>query len=165
MIQRVQTIFLLLISVCMGTVLAYYIWTGRADEQNQVMSLSAFSIEVIDTNGTLSDFSDDTVLESRGTWYIGVLAILASLTALVSVFQYKNRLNQMKLGALNSLFMVATLGLSYFNISQLEGIAPEVQGAPQLGFYLPVAGLLLNMVANRFIRRDEKLVKSVDRIR
>lgn len=165
MIQRVQTIFLLAISVCMGMVLAYYIWGETIPDQNRVVTFTAFSIDVIDTNGTISDTTDDSIVESTNTWYVGTLAILSSLIALFSVLQFKNRLNQMKLGALNSLFMVATLGISYFHINRMESLFPETAGQTQLGFFLPVAAMLLNMIANRFIRKDEKLVKSVDRIR
>lgn len=165
MIQRVQTIFLLAISICMGMVLAYYIWGENIDSEQKTIKMSSFIIKTVNNNGTLSDFSDDILLESKSIWYIGALAILSSLTALFSVFQFKNRLNQMKLGALNSLFMVATLGISYFHINQMESLFPETAGQAQFGFYLPVAAMLLNMIANRFIRKDEKLVKSVDRIR
>ena len=33
------------------------------------------------------------------------------------------------------------------------------------GLFLPAAALICNMIANRFIRKDERLVRSVDRIR
>ena len=164
MIQRVQTLLLLGVSVVMALVLAYFIWGEVVEAENRVATFTAFSIDVIDTQGT-PERTDDITVESRSTWYVGALAILSSLTALFSVFQFKNRLNQMKLAALNSLFMVATLAACYFLINQTEEIFPKVQGQTQLGFFLPMAGLLLNMIANRFIRRDEKLVKSVDRIR
>jgi len=164
MIQRFQTLFLLGISICMGLLLAYFIWGEVVQDQNRVVTFTAFSIDVTNTQGT-PERTDDILIESQSTWYVGGLAILASLTALFSVFQFKNRLTQMKLGALNSLFMVATLGACYFLINDAEKIFPETQGQTQLGFFLPMAGLLLNMIANRFIKKDEKLVKSVDRIR
>ncbi len=165
MIQRVQTIFLMLIALCMGLMLAYYIWGELIPDQNRVISFSAFKMEVIDTQGTLQNVSDDVVVDSQNTWYIGALAILSVITAMFSIFMFKNRLTQMKLGALNSLFMVATLAISYLHINRFEKIFPETVGQTQLGFFLPVAAMLLNMIANRFIRKDEKLVKSVDRIR
>lgn len=164
MIQRVQTLFLLGVAICMGLVLAYFIWLEPVADENRVVTFSAFSIEVVDTMGT-SPRADDVVVETRSTWYVGTLAILAALTALLSILQFKNRLTQMKLGALNSLFMVATLASCYFLINQTEDLFPSSQGVTQLGFFMPMAGLILNMIANRFIRRDEKLVKSVDRIR
>lgn len=166
MIQRIQTLFLLGVSICMGLMLAYYIWGERNDDQNKVALLTAFKMEVIDTAGTLQDKSDDTIVRTDSTWYIAALAISASLVALASIFQYNNRLNQMKLGALNALLMAATLGISYYKIYQYETLVnPTGQGAIQMGFFLPAVAMILNILSNRFIRRDEKLVKSVDRIR
>ncbi|MFY0593759.1 DUF4293 domain-containing protein [Roseivirga sp.] len=166
MIQRIQTVLLLCVAVCMGMVLAYFIWAEVNETNNTVAVFTAFKMEVIDTAGTLSDKSDDSVISTTSTWYVGVLAIAASLVAIFSVFQFKNRLNQMKLGALNALLMAATLGLCFYNISQFEkALSPEVQGNIQAGFFFPAAAMILNILANRFIRKDEKLVKSVDRIR
>jgi len=166
MIQRIQTLLLLGVAVCMGMVLAYYIWGKTSADQSELAVLTAFKVEWVDTAGTLSDRSDDTVIRTESTWYIAALAITASLIAIFSVLQFKNRLNQMKLGALNALVMAATLGLSYYKIYQLEGmINPEAQGNIQLGFFLPALAMILNILSNRFIRKDEKLVRSVDRIR
>jgi len=166
MIQRIQTVLLLAVAVCMGMILAYFIWAEVNENNSTVAVMTAFKMEVIDTAGTLQDKSDDSVISTTSVWYIGVLAIAASLVAILSVFQFKNRLNQMKLGALNALIMAATLGLSYYNIAQFEKtINPELQGNIQAGFFFPAAAMILNILANRFIRKDEKLVKSVDRIR
>jgi hypothetical protein len=44
-------------------------------------------------------------------------------------------------------------------------LQPELQGNYLMGFYLPVVALLFNLLSNRFIRKDEMLVKSADRIR
>lgn len=166
MIQRIQTLLLFGVAVCMGTVLAYYIWGEVSVDESKAVTMTALKIEVVDTAGTLSDTSDDTIISTESTWYIAVLAIIAALVAIVSVFQFKNRLNQMKLGALNALLMASTLGLSYYKIYQLEDVVnPAGQGQISLGFFLPAVAMILNILSNRFIRKDEKLVKSVDRIR
>jgi hypothetical protein len=34
-----------------------------------------------------------------------------------------------------------------------------------MGLYLPIAAMICNILANRFIRRDENLVRSADRMR
>lgn len=166
MIQRIQTLLLLGVAICMGMITAYYIWGEVSADESKVATLTAFKMEVVDTAGTLQDQSDDTVIRTDATWYIGVLAIAAALVAIISVLQFKNRLTQMKLGALNALLMAATLGLSYYKIYQYENLVnPEGQGSIQLGFFLPAVAMILNIISNRFIRKDEKLVKSVDRIR
>ena len=69
---------------------------------------------------------------------------------------------QMKLSALNSLFMAATLGISVYYGT---GMVKEYAGGYGLGLFLPGAAMICNILANRYIRRDERLVKSVDRIR
>ena len=165
MIQRIQTLFLVGVAICMGMMLTQLIWIENIPAEDQIARFSPFSIEVMDANGTPNNLKDDTVIESQSTWYVAALAILATLTAIVSIFQFKNRLNQMKLGALNSLFMVGSLAACFLLIRQSEAISPETLGMSLPGFYFPIGALLLNMVANRFIRKDEKLVKSVDRIR
>jgi hypothetical protein len=38
-------------------------------------------------------------------------------------------------------------------------------GERGVGFYLPLLALILNFSANRLIRNDEQLVRSMDRIR
>jgi hypothetical protein len=40
-----------------------------------------------------------------------------------------------------------------------------MKGDFEIGFFVPLLALIFNSLANRFIRRDEKLVRSVDRIR
>ncbi|WP_420385411.1 DUF4293 domain-containing protein [Roseivirga sp.] len=164
MIQRIQTLFLLGVAVLMGMTNAYYLWGEKSADDQTVVTLTTMNMKVIETAGTVSDLSDDTIVRQDGTWYIGALSIIAALIAIFSVLQFRNRLNQMKLGALNALIMAATLGISYYKIYQYEGLI-EGQGAISLGFYLPAGAMLLNIIANRFIRKDEKLVKSVDRIR
>lgn len=166
MIQRVQTLLLLGVALCMGLVLAYPIWFEQNIDQTQGMIMTAFNTEVVDFGGTINQGEDDTIVSTSANWYIAILAIISGLIALISIFQFKNRLNQMKLGALNALLMAATLGISYYNIFQYEAsFSPTTQGNISLGFYLPAFAMLLNILSNRFIRKDEKLVKSVDRIR
>lgn len=166
MIQRIQTILLIGVSLCMGLVLAYPIWFEEMPDKSEGIIITAFKTEVVNFGGTPNIGDDDTITSSTGNWYLGVLAIAAVIVALVSIFQFKNRLNQMKLGALNALIMASCLGLSFYLVTQNESsFSPDSSGTISLGFYLPAFAMLLNILANRFIRKDEKLVKSVDRIR
>lgn len=72
----------------------------------------------------------------------------------------------MKLCALNAFLMMATLGITaYFIYNGENALGFEGRGLFRAGFFMPVVGLILNSLASRFIRKDEKLVRSVDRIR
>ncbi|MFT6215424.1 MAG: hypothetical protein ACJAS3_001824 [Roseivirga sp.] len=166
MLQRVQTIFLFGVSLTMGMAMAYYIWGEANAEQTKGIVFSAFDMQIIDFGAGTVDRSDDVVLEKSSTWYLAALAIGAAVISIISVLQFKNRLTQMKLGALNSMLMVTYLGICFYKVNGFETLVnPENQGNFQLGFFFPAVALVLNAIANRFIRKDEKLVKSVDRIR
>lgn len=155
MIQRIQSVFLFLIGLLMIGTLLVPIWEARHVQTEESIMLTAFTI-------------DHSASEQKeGSGYIAALAILAGITAFYSLMQYRNRLLQMKLGLLNSLLMSALLGTFFFGMySAKEMISPEnFRENYQIGFFFPIAGLILNLLANRFIKRDEALVRSVDRLR
>jgi hypothetical protein len=130
------------------------------------VKLNAFKVSYVKTD-TLKD--NNTVAQKLGetnTVYIGILAILSALVALYSIFQFKKRLLQIKLGFLNSLLLSAVLGTIFLGIKAGDDLLKD-QGSEDflVGFYLPIIALLLNLMANRYIKKDEALVRSVDRIR
>lgn len=167
MLQRVQTIFLLCVAISMILMLFFPIWQkeARGQDQGERITLNAFQQTHVQTSAN----GDDTNIggeDGKPTFYIAILAILAAVVAAISIFRYDNRLTQIKLGALNSLLIAGAMGTSlYLTMNSEKIIDPGVQGSYQMGFFMPVAALIFNLMANRFIRRDEKLVKSVDRIR
>jgi hypothetical protein len=96
---------------------------------------------------------------------LAIAAILSAAIAVIEIFMYNNRLTQMKLGALNSFVMALLLGGMLYFMMGAEEMLDGPKGNFQIGFYFPIAAMIFNIVANRFIRRDEMLVRSVDRIR
>jgi glucan phosphoethanolaminetransferase (alkaline phosphatase superfamily) len=129
-------------------------WTERKD--TDLVELDAFKMEHI---------KQQTVASSTPTFYIAILAIASAVIAFYSISRYRNRLLQIKLGALNSLLMAGVLGLIVYFSKQGEDIITNQNGEHQLGTYLPMAAMICNLIANRFIRRDENLVRSADRMR
>ncbi len=163
MLQRIQSVLLFFAALCMLAILFFPVWEKSDVEKNEKVSLSALAMtyekEDIETK-------EINILNEEWTGYIAILAILSAAVAFYSIFRYDNRLLQIKLGALNSLFMGGALGVSvYFSLQAESIIVPQVRGDYLVGFYLGVAALLLNSMANRFIRKDERLVRSADRIR
>jgi hypothetical protein len=106
------------------------------------------------------------------TLYALLVALAAAAIAIFSLFSYRNRLRQMQLGLINTLMMCGVLGLNVgLFVPQAEkalGIT-DIQANPweayQWGFFLPIIALIANILANRFIRRDELLVRASDRMR
>jgi len=162
MLQRVQSLFLLGVAICMGLMLVFDIWQETNLQDGKQAVLDAYSLTALETPA-----SDQIQVSSeQDTWVIAIFATLAAITAFYEIFRYDNRLTQIKLGALNSLFMAAALGLSVYYSFEGEAIVNETSnGEYDIGFFLPCMALIMNVMANRFIRRDEKLVRSVDRLR
>ena len=157
MIQRIQSVFLLLLALAMSSVLFLPLWHKIDPQSGQTLTLSAFSLA----------FSGGPNPHSGGSaWPIAALAAASAAAALVEIFQYRNRVNQLKVGALNMLLIVAVIGAGFFYSTKGEiMLNVKLEGAYQAGFYLPTLALLLNLLANRFIRSDERLVRSMDRLR
>jgi len=157
MIQRVQTIFLFLIAVGMGVTLSTQLWSqgGAAGDS---WNLSAFLMSNLDETGQ--------VIQSSSKWYLGALASLSAILALVSIFQYKLRSRQLLLNMINSLVMVSLVAATFLTTSGVnEAIKSQDGGDYGIGFWSILVSMVMNMLANRFIKKDEALVRSVDRIR
>lgn len=162
MIQRVQTIFLFLVAVAMLLVTYLTIWEQVNPDQTEKMKLTAWNL----TTYSIENGIDGGIIQQKSVFFIGILAIIAAIVALYSLSQFKNRTKQMFLNMINSLVMGSTLGVVVYQTYQSNlGFNPDANGAFVSGFYAIVAAIILNVVSNRFIRKDEMLVRSVDRIR
>lgn len=92
-----------------------------------------------------------------------MLAVASITLAIIEIGKYSNRVLQMKLGALNSLFLAGTIAAAFIFSNNLT---EEFQGGQfGLGLWLPGVAVLSNLLANRFIRKDEKLVRDSNRLR
>ena len=97
----------------------------------------------------------------------GIVASISIVIVLIELFKFKNRILQLKLGLANSFIMAVTIGLTFWFTSEAQKEwLHEAMGQYALpGFLMPAAAMLFNIIANRFIRRDENLVRSIDRLR
>ena len=107
--------------------------------------------------------------EVRNTIYFpyalcAVLAVAAATVAAMEIGKFENRLLQLKLGALNSILMAGAIGSGVYFATRLIH-ANQLAGEYGLGLWLPAVAMFSNVIANRFIRRDEKLVRDSDRLR
>jgi hypothetical protein len=144
----------------MGAFLYLPIWGKMDTESGEIHQLKALYHEVISEEGAASSY------EYMPYMAIGVLAAIIILITLVEMFKYKNRVLQMKLGMLNSLLIVGILGLMmWFIFSGQKEWLPAVAGQFGAGLFMPAVAMLLNRMAIRSIKKDEDLVRSVDRIR
>ena len=157
MIQRIQSVFLLLLALAMLSLLALPLWHKVDGLTHQELTLTAFGFQA----------QGITVPAGIGpVWLIGTLAAASAALAVYEIFQFRTRLRQLLLGSINLLLITATLGAEfYFQTKGEQLLNIKLEGQVLIAFYLPTLALLLNLLANRFIRRDEQLVRSADRLR
>ena len=158
MIQRIQSVFLLLLALCMIAVLFLPLWHKADPNTGQELVLTATSFAYNKPGAGLA--------APANVWLIAVFAAVSAAVALFEIFQFRNRFLQLKLGMLNLLLILCTIGAGfYFSNLGEQMLNIKMLGTYQAGFYLPTLALMLNLLANRFIRRDEQLVRSMDRLR
>ena len=159
MIQRVQSLFLVVTVVCLVAALFFPVWQKLDTTDQSGVILRPTHTEVYTPDKSMTK-------ETFPAAVLGILAVAGIVIAIVEIFRYRNRLTQMKLGAVNSLVLAAFLGLSvYFTFRMEKMIGVVGEGTYEFGMYLPAVALICNLLANRSIRKDEALVRSVDRIR
>ena len=97
-----------------------------------------------------------------------VLAILALLAIIPmgAILRFKYRKLQMKLMRLNMILALGFIGLAVFYIDRSQSlIGEETDILPSIWFYSTALPILFSFLANRFIQKDEDLVKAADRLR
>ena len=89
-----------------------------------------------------------------------ILVVLGGILTLGAIFLFKNRSLQIKISNLAILAGLSTIGFLGFLISQETTTF-------QMGFGLaaPVLAIIFSALATMFIKKDDKIVKSMDRLR
>ena len=96
--------------------------------------------------------------------WITVVALLSVVISLWAIFQYSNRIQQIKIIRIAQLFQVMLLGGSFGILFSLGGIGTYLWDEA-IGIVLVIAAFIAQFLAVRGIRKDEELVKSIDRLR
>ena len=156
MLQRIQTIFLFLAVVFMVLFTLFPIWVYENTEIHRLQAYGLFS-----TNS-----SGEETLTYWPYAASGILGLAVLINSIIEIFSFRKRLTQLKLGALNSLLLAATLITSVWFATDIRNTLPlEGPGVFGLSLFFPVISMICNFLANRFIRKDEDLVRSMDRLR
>lgn len=155
MIQRIQSVFLLITAMALAVFLGTNTYT-KVISSSEMVGLNPY--QVFHKVGEIAT--------GKPTYYIAVMAVISILVAIFTIFQYRNRLRQTLFVSVNALLMVITLGVSVYHI--VKDARPMSAGGEEtfdVGFFALIVAMISNVVANWFIRKDEKLVRSADRMR
>ncbi len=144
MIQRIQTLYLLLAAfLSIGLIFIVNLWITVAGDKFFV--LDAFE-------------ANNLVLKS-----IAILFFASGLLAVITIFLFKNRKLQFVIGRIIILINFILLGILVYFSQNLSG---EIKISEKgIGLLIPIITIIVISLANKAIKKDEELVKSVDRLR
>tara|TARA_B110000003_G_scaffold273772_1_gene312195 strand:- start:124 stop:534 length:411 start_codon:yes stop_codon:yes gene_type:complete len=136
MLQRIQTVYLVISASIMG---ALYIWFPSIISEK------------------------DLILISKDEPVILGLIFGSILIAFFSIFSYKKRKSQFVINRLNIILNFFLLGVFVYRSLTLSG--ETLVSEKGIGVFLPIISIVFLVMANKAIKKDEDLVKSVDRLR
>ena len=136
MLQRIQTIYLLLAAgVSGGLIFVLELWISSEEAK----------VFAVDVN------------------YVFAAFLVSAFLSIISILRYKNRKAQFMLGRLNIILNFFLLGFFVYQSLNISGeTAVSEKG---IGMLLPIVSIVFLALANKAIKKDEDLVKSVDRLR
>ena len=114
----------------------------------------------------LLDTSTFTPLRVNDHFPSLLLALLITLIPLIIIFLFKNRKLQIRLSLISLIAIISFIAIMLWRVNGLGKMtSPPHDGSYWIGSVLPVISLVFVFLAIISIRKDDKLVKSVDRLR
>ena len=139
MLQRIQTIYLILAAVITGVLpFIFPLWKEQV------------GTEIVDFY-FMKEMS-----------YVALFGLSTALSV-VSIISFKKRQNQFVMGRLNIILNLILLGLFVYRLLTLSGETTVSEKG--IGMFLPIVAIVFLVLANKAIKKDEDLVKSVARLR
>jgi len=155
MIQRIQTLYLLLTALLAVLFLTGSIFTFTSAEGNDLM---------LRITGTYSAVGESGIEKTDSSFVLSFILLLIPVISVVTIFFFKNRKLQLRLNT-----GVISLILIFIILSVIKVITVSkefnVTLSPGLKLALPFLMLVSAALAYRSIKKDEELVRSYDRLR
>ena len=145
MLQRIQTVFLLLATACLVTL---------------------FFIPFATSTQAIGEILSDRVFDLYDYSLLKFLIGFDVLFTFFLIFLYRNRKLQIRLSYLSIIVDLAITILPlwlYFN--EVPASSSQTEISHSFGFYLPPISIIFIALALYYIRKDEQLVRSMDRLR
>lgn len=144
MLQRIQTVYLIAAALISG-LLSFWVPFWR------------------DASGEMLFLMDLIQMEAVYDHSVPMLFMLSAFISVVSIFLFKRRRRQIISNRINIVINFLLLGIIVYRLLNLPG---EMNISEKgIGVFMPLLIIVLLALANKAIIKDEKLVKSVDRLR
>ncbi len=152
MIQRIQTVFLALAGLSGFSLflkpMDFALVSGVTEHQAGLSMLA----------DGIYDINDNDILM--------ILTVMLGLIPIIGIFLFKNRKLQMNVGRLAIVIGIVLLAVAgFFFYQEFDSVKDVVHASMGAGLAAPVLSFVFLYLANRAIGKDEKLVRSADRLR
>lgn len=141
MIQRIQSLWLMLSALCAALIMFVPVFSGAA------------------ADGLVKIFS------IRENLILLLIVVLSIVIPFINIFLFKNRGLQKKLIIINMILSVLTVVTEYFSVDKFKQTFGITQGTWEISAILPFFIILFLVFAFRGIRKDEKLLSESNRMR
>ncbi len=152
MIQRIQTVYFLIAEILIG-MLFFFPFAEITDKGGRIYQLD-FKVFYPDAAQNVNWLGSPLFL----------LGVGCLLLILATIFQYKHRLLQVRMSIASVLLLLGLSAMIFYYGKSAETIVSG-SGALNLVFLSPLIASIVIYLAIRAIQKDEKLVRSIDRIR
>lgn len=161
MIQRIQSLYLLISTILM--VLTIFFPFVVLSTIQGTAQFSAFALQFAETAS--SEYSTSNILYS-----LGISIVLTAILSFVIIFLYKKRKVQIKLARYSFILKLAIIAVVAYDTYVIRGILfdmalTDVTIQPGISLLFVLIAMVFDWLAVKVIRKDEDLVRSIDRIR
>lgn len=139
MIQRIQSIWFLIAAIIIALMFYFDTYIGTGNTKSNI---------------------------NIGNDFIGIL--LASVTILITlytIFLYKNRKKQITYSWLAIIMSLVVLAYNYIAIDITKEKLGITEGHYWIGIFLPVISVIFLFMGMLGVKKDQQLIKSLDRLR
>ena len=153
MIQRIQTLYLV-ITVALLILIGFFPYAEVLVGNGIIYSFKTYGIYLTEQNNELIS----------ATYPLFILIIITILLILTAIFLFKKRLLQLRLCLISIILQFGIYGLGFFYLYKLSS---EYDTTMHFAFpiIIPVISAILIFLAMRSIKKDELLIRSLDRLR
>ncbi|MBN1789185.1 MAG: DUF4293 domain-containing protein [Bacteroidales bacterium] len=156
MIQRVQSVYLLLVTILMSFFLVRpYAFISLKD--GQILNFHAHKIEYSQAGESTSVY--------KKTISVIMLVFITGLLSLSNIFLFHHRIKQMRICLLNGVLILILIIILIIHYNSAMHSLDTLRHTWRLAAVFPALALVMNVMAYRSIQHDEMLVNSYNRIR
>lgn len=151
MIQRIQSVYLLVVTILLVVAMCSPVGQFVATDGVTMYDFNPLGVSMADG-------------ASQSTWGLFGLLMLSAIVALGTIFLFRNRMLQIRMTIYNSVLLI---GYYIALVVFIFVLKDTLNMAFQLGWALclPAVSIILNYLAFRAIYKDEVMVKAADRLR